>query len=57
MGTLRVVDSVGERGNRGVVQCGTTTREDWASLGWVPGGPVVLGPLGSCSNRYRAEAK
>ena len=44
--TLRVVDSVGERGNRGVVECRTTSREDWA-FSWVPGGPVVLGPLGS----------
>ena len=51
------MDSVEERGNRGVVQCGTTTREEWDSLGWVPGGPVVLGPLGSCSNRCGAEAK
>ena len=54
---MRVENSVGERGNRGVVQCGTTTREEWASLGWVPVGSVVLGPLGSCSNRCRAEAK
>ena len=51
--TLRVVDSVGERGNRGVVQCGTTTREDWASLGWVLGGPVVLGPLGQGVFEFR----
>ena len=47
------MDSVGERGNRGVVQCGTTTPEDWASLGWVLGGPVVLGPLGQGVFEFR----